>query len=194
MSFLAFEGLLVLELCLEVWVCRLTPLLRLFPLSFRFLRDAIKRTCPLLQDLAGDAFFFHTVFQFKHKEWVRAMLIPYSMLFAAACCVSLLAGLVKLRLFVAKWRSRESSAGRGQRSRSLGGVQISPHLSGHIAVGELKERFDAHRLERYKYYGYLLAAVIQDVPMGTAASDDAVAMPAALASPSLSCAICGQGQ
>jgi hypothetical protein len=124
---------------------------------------------PALQDLAGDAFFFHTLYKSKYKEWVRMMLVPYAVLFAAACCVSLLAGLVKLRLFIGKWRSRrDSSDGRGQKRLSLGGVQISPHMSGHFAVGELKERFDVHRLERYKYGCYLLVAVFEDLPMGRA--------------------------
>ncbi len=120
------------------------------------------------QDLAGDAFFFHTVYQFKHKEWVSAMLIPYSVLFAAACCVSLSAGLVKLRLCVGKWRSRGVHGQSKNRHFSLGGVPISPHVSTHSSVNDLKERFDEHRLERYKYYGYLLVAVFEDLPMGTA--------------------------
>ena len=109
------------------------------------------------------------MFKFKHKEWVRAMLIPYSVLFAAACCVSLLAGLVKLRLFFGKWRSRDSSGMRRQQRNSLGGVPISAQLAVHSDVHALKNRFDVYRLERYKYYGYLLVAVFEDVPMGTAA-------------------------
>ncbi len=120
------------------------------------------------QDLAGDAFFFRTVYQFKSKEWVSAMLIPYTVLFAAACCVSLSAGFIKFRLFVGKWRSRGVHGQSKKRHSSLGGVPISPHLSAHSAVSDLKERFDYHRLERYKYYCYLLVAVFEDVPMGTA--------------------------
>jgi hypothetical protein len=99
------------------------------------------------------------------------MLVPYAALFAAACCVSLLAGGVKMRLFIGKWRSRNSSGGRGQKRLSVGGVQISPHMTGHFAVGELKDRFDVHRLERYKYGCYLLVAVFEDLPMGRALPD-----------------------
>jgi hypothetical protein len=120
------------------------------------------------QDLAGDAFFFHTVYQFKYKGWVSAMLVPYTVLFAAACCVSLSTCLVKFRLFVYKWRSRGVHGQSEKRRSSLGGVPISPHLSAHRSVRSLKDRFDVHRLERYQYYGYLLVAVFEDLPMGTA--------------------------
>ena len=96
------------------------------------------------------------------------MLIPYTVLFAGACCVSLSTGLVKFYLFVAKWRSRGVHGQSKKRRSSLGGVPISPHLADHRTVSDLKERFDVHRLDRYKYYGYLLVAVFEDLPMGTA--------------------------
>ena len=96
------------------------------------------------------------------------MLVPYTVLFAAACCVSLSTVLVKFRLFVYKWRSRGVHGQSEKRRSSLGGVPISPHLSAHRTVSDLKDRFDVHRLERYQYYGYLLGAVFEDLPMGTA--------------------------
>ena len=123
--------------------------------------------CTLLQDVAGDAFFFHTVVESKEKEWVGSMLVPYAVFFAAASAASLLAGAVKLRLLAHKWRSRVQTGAQTRRP-TLGGVPISPHISGHESVVKLKERLDERQLERYKYYCYLLAALAQDIPMGTA--------------------------
>jgi len=145
------------------------------------------------QDLAGDAFFFHTVYQFKYKEWVSAMLVPYTVLFAAACCVSLSAGFIKFRLFVGKWRSRGVHGQSKKRRSSLGGVPISPQLSAHSTVSDLKERFDYHRLERYKYYGYLLVAVFEDLPMGTALLLAMMRLPACAEAAPSNHVRCGQG-
>ncbi len=123
--------------------------------------------CALLQDIAGDAFFFQTVVESKQKEWVGKMLIPYAVFFAAASSASLVAGTVKLRLLAHKWRSRVQTGNQNRRP-SLGGVPISPHLSSHESVVKLKHRLDERQLERYKYYCYLLAAVAKDIPMGAA--------------------------
>jgi hypothetical protein len=123
--------------------------------------------CTLLQDVAGDAFFFQTVVESKQKEWVGKMLIPYAVFFAAASAASLVAGTVKLRLLAHKWRSRVQT-GVQTRRPTLGGVPISPHLASHASVLSLKDRLDERQLERYKYYCYLLAAVAQDIPMGAA--------------------------
>jgi hypothetical protein len=124
--------------------------------------------CNLLQDLAGDAIFLRSVLESKKKAWVRAMLVPYAVFFALACVASLVATGVKLSLFIKKWRSRSSgpNRGHGQKRHSLGGVLISPNMAGDVAVAALKDRFDVHRLERYKYYSYLLLAALEDIPMG----------------------------
>jgi hypothetical protein len=77
-------------------------------------------------------------------------------------------------LCVGKWRSRgvHGQSKNKRPSESLGGMAISPHLSTgtHSSVNDLKERLDEHpgRLERHKYYGHLLVAVFEDLPMGTA--------------------------
>jgi hypothetical protein len=94
------------------------------------------------------------------------MLIPYAVFFAAACAASLVAGTVKVRLLIHKWRSRLQTGEQTPRRSSLGGVAISPQLGSHKSVISLKERFDGRQLERYKYYTYLMAAVAEDIPMG----------------------------
>ena len=106
--------------------------------------------------------------QSKKRDWVSNMLIPYAVFFAASCAASLLAVIVKLRLFLHKWRSR-GQAGSQSRRPSLGGVPISPTLSNQKAVRDLKSRFDERQLERYTYYCYVLTAVVEDIPMGQTA-------------------------
>ena len=125
--------------------------------------------CSLLQGLGGQAFFLRAILQVdsKHKAWVYNMIVPYTVFFAVACGASLLAGIVKSRLIVHKWRSRVETGAKARR-HSLGGVPIAPHLASHEAVVSLKDRLDERQLERYKYLCYLLAAVSQDIPMGTA--------------------------
>jgi hypothetical protein len=119
----------------------------------------------LLQDVAGDAIFLRSVLESRKKEWVRAMLVPYAVFFASACTASLMATFVKLCLFIKKWRTRTGrSDGPGQ---TLGSMKISPDISGHDAVAALKDRFDLHRLEKYKLYSYLLLAAFEDIPLGT---------------------------
>ncbi len=129
----------------------------------------------LLQDVAGDAIFLRSVLESRKKEWVRAMLVPYAVFFASACTASLMATFVKLCLFIKKWRAR---TGRGNGpGQTLGSMKISPDISGHDAVAALKDRFDLHRLEKYKLYSYLLLAAFEDIPLGTNPPDDSVAPP-----------------
>jgi len=45
-------------------------------------------------------------------------------------------------------------------------LQISRELSEGEAVNSLRDRFDLHQLERYKYYCYFLVALFEDIPLG----------------------------
>ena len=95
----------------------------------------------VVQDFAGDAFFFATIRSYRHKEWVDAMFLPYTVLFALAAMVSLVSFLVNGRILLLRCHSHGSASapsplGSGRRN-SVGGVLVPANS----AMSELKAKF-----------------------------------------------------
>jgi hypothetical protein len=126
--------------------------------------------------LAGDGFFFFEVRKQSSKPWVSRMITPYTVFFALACVVSLASIATKARLLLLKLKSRFAihEVALSNKRLSIGGVAISPGLSGVLSdsraylttIAELKSKFDEHRMHRYLAYCDIACALMEDVPMG----------------------------
>jgi hypothetical protein len=144
LSFLSFEGTLAADICIGVW------------------------------GIAGGGFFFFEVRKQSSKPWVSRLIVPYMVFFALACAVSLAIVIVKSRLLALKLKSRHTAARRTKAIRriSIGGVAISPGLSGSLAdadlssVADLKSKFDEHRQQRQLAYCHMATALLEDLPLG----------------------------
>jgi hypothetical protein len=133
--------------------------------------------------IAGDGFFFFEVRKQSSKPWVSRMITPYTVFFALACAVSLASIGTKSRLLFLKLKSRfavharfaVNEVARSNKRLSIGGVAISPGLSGVLSdsradlttIAELRSKFDEHRMQRYLAYCHIACALLEDVPMGT---------------------------
>jgi hypothetical protein len=127
--------------------------------------------------IAGDGFFFFEVRKQSSKPWVSRMITPYTVFFALACAVSLASIGTKSRLLFLKLKSRFAvhEVARSNKRLSIGGVAISPGLSGVLSdsradlatIAELRSKFDEHRMHRYLAYCHIACALLEDVPMGT---------------------------
>ena len=119
-----------------------------------------------MQDFAGDAFFFATIRSYRHKEWVDAMFLPYTVLFALAAMVSLVSFLVNGRILLLRCHSHGSASAPGPlgsgRRHSVGGVLVPANS----AMSELKAKFEMHRFERLRLLCGLLLGLLEDLPLG----------------------------
>ena len=119
-----------------------------------------------MQDIGGDGFFFATIRSYRHKEWVDAMFVPYTVLFALAAIISLVSFLVNGRILLLRCRQHgvafaPSSLGLGKRN-TVGGVNVPANS----AMSELKTKFDLHRFERRRHICGLLLGLLEDLPLG----------------------------
>jgi hypothetical protein len=121
----------------------------------------------VVQDIGGDSFFFATIRSYRHKAWVDAMFVPYTVLFTLAAMVSLLS--LGLNGYILLLRCRDHGAvvpsgpsGHGRRE-TVGGVEV-PLTRGRMS--ELKTKFDLHRFERWRHICGLLLGLLEDLPMG----------------------------
>ena len=106
----------------------------------------------VLQDIGGDGFFFATIRSYRHKGWVDAMFVPYTVLFALAAIVSLVSLLVNGRILLLRCRQN--------------GVPFVPGPLGSRAMSDLKNKFDLHRFERWRHICGLLLGLLEDLPLG----------------------------
>jgi hypothetical protein len=102
--------------------------------------------------------------EYRHKEWVSKMFVPYLTFFGTMCVASVISLCVKLHLFVHKFCIRAET--RTQRRVSLGGVSVPDRLSKETSVHILRTHFHQHIKERRMMYCYLLGAICEDIPMG----------------------------
>jgi len=121
----------------------------------------------VVQDIGGDSFFFATIRSNRHKAWVDAMFVPYTVLYTLAAMVSLLS--LGLNGYILLLRCRDHGAvvpsgpsGHGRR-QTVGGVEV-PLTRGRMS--ELKTKFDLHRFERWHHICGLLLGLLEDLPMG----------------------------
>ena len=137
-----------------------------------------------VQDLAGDGFFMMTVRNYRKKEWVARMMVPYIVLFSTACAASLATVFVKGTLLVRKWRSRRFTDPGGQRQLShVAGIQIGSRLQEGMASSSqhlekahtLNTKFLDNKMERWQRYCAMLTAVFEDIPMGAGSSHVCIA-------------------
>ena len=81
-----------------------------------------------VQDIGGDGFFFATIRSYRHKEWVDAMFVPYTVLFALAAIVSLASFLVNGRILLLRCRQHGVAFAPGPlgsaKRNSVGGVDV----------------------------------------------------------------------
>ena len=105
-----------------------------------------------MQDIGGDGFFFATIRSYRHKGWVDAMFVPYTVLFALAAIVSLVSLLVNGRILLLRCRQN--------------GVAFVPGPLGSRAMSDLKSKFDLHRFERWRHICGLLLGLLEDLPLG----------------------------
>ena len=81
-----------------------------------------------MQDIGGDGFFFATIRSCRHKEWVDAMFVPYTVLFALAAIVSLASFLVNSHILLLRCRQHGVAFAAGPlgsgRRNSVGGVDV----------------------------------------------------------------------
>ena len=117
-----------------------------------------------------------TVRNYRKKEWVARMMVPYIVLFSTASAASLATVFVKGTLLVHKWRSRRYTGPEGQRQLSnVAGIQIGSRLQEGMASSSqhlkkahaLTAMFLDNKMERWQKYCALLTAVFEDIPMGT---------------------------
>ncbi len=129
-----------------------------------------------VQDLAGDGFFMMTVRNYRKKEWVARMMVPYIVFFSTASAASLATVFVKGMLLVHKWRShRYTGPGRQRQLSHVAGMQIGSRLQEGMASSSqhlekahaLTTMFLDNKMERWQQYCALLTAVFEDIPMGT---------------------------
>jgi hypothetical protein len=102
------------------------------------------------------------------KDWIARLVTPYIVMFAIASVVSLFALAVKCMLLSQKIRSRREGSNRrpygGNRKKrrsSVGGVEVAPDLMTNASVVDLKEKFDAYKIERWSHVLYVLVAVFE---------------------------------
>jgi hypothetical protein len=127
----------------------------------------------VVQDIGGDSFFFATIRSYRHKAWVDAMFVPYTLLFTLAAMVSLLS--LGLHGYILLRRCRDHGAvvpsgpsGQG-RPTSVAGVEVPLTRSAPLnrdRMSELKTKFDLHRFERWRHICGLLLGLLEDLPMG----------------------------
>jgi hypothetical protein len=107
----------------------------------------------VVQDIGGDSFFFATIRSYRHKAWVDAMFVPYTLLFTLAAMVSLLSlglhGYILLR-----------------RCRDHGAVVPSGPLGHGRPISVAGIQFDLRRFERWRHICGLLLGLLEDLPMG----------------------------
>jgi hypothetical protein len=113
----------------------------------------------VVQDIAGDCFFFATIRSYRHKGWVDAMFLPYTLLFTLAAMLSLSS--IGLHGYILLLRCRDH------------GAVVSPSRLVSVAAQErsnsiktLKSKFDLHRFERWRHICGLLLGLLEDLPMG----------------------------
>ena len=118
--------------------------------------------------VCSDLFFCVDLKNYRHKDWVSKMLIPYFLFFGTTCIGALVSLLVKAHLFVHKVFVRhENSAPRmQQRKSSLGGIVIPAGLAAQESVHKLRAKFHTHRKARRVLYTYILVVAFEDLPMG----------------------------
>ena len=129
-----------------------------------------------VQDLAGDGFFMMTVRNYRKKEWVARMMVPYIVFFSTASAASLATVFVKGTFVVRKWRSRSfTGPGRQRQLSNVAGIQIGSRLQEGMASSSkhlekahtLTTMFLDNKMERWQQYCAMLTAVFEDIPMGT---------------------------
>jgi hypothetical protein len=123
----------------------------------------------VVQDIGGDSFFFATIRSYRHKAWVDAMFVPYTLLYTLAAMGSLLSLglngyilLLRCRNHGAVVPSASGPSGHGRR-QTVGGVEV-PLNRGRMS--ELKTKFDLQRFERWRHICGLLLGLLEDLPMG----------------------------
>ena len=81
-----------------------------------------------MQDIGGDGFFFATIRSYRHKGWVDAMFVPYTVLFALAAIVSLASSLINGRIILLRCRQHGIAFAPGPlgsaKRNSVGGVDV----------------------------------------------------------------------
>ena len=119
-------------------------------------------------DIIGDALFLSEVIMNSSKDWIARLVTPYIVMFAIASVVSLFAHAVKSMLLSQTIRSRREGSNRrpygGNRKKrrsSVGGVEVAPDLMTNASVVDLKEKFDAYKIERWSHVLYVLVAVFE---------------------------------
>ncbi len=117
-----------------------------------------------------------TVRNYRKKEWVARMMVPYIVLFSTASAASLAAVFVKGTLLVHKLRSHGyTGPGRQRQLSHVAGMQIGSRLQEGMASSSqhlkkahaLTTMFLDNKMERWQKYCALLTAVFEDIPMGT---------------------------
>ena len=127
----------------------------------------------VVQDIGGDSFFFATIRSYRHKAWVDAMFVPYTVLYTLAAMGSLLS--LGLHGYILLRRCRDHGAvvpsgpsGHG-RPISVAGVEVSLTREAPLNLGQmskLKIQFDLRRFERWRHICGLLLGLLEDLPMG----------------------------
>jgi hypothetical protein len=117
-----------------------------------------------------------TVRNYRKKEWVARMMVPYIVLFSTSCAASLATVFVKGTFLVRKWQSRSfTGPGRQRQLSNVAGIQIGSRLQEGMASSSqhlekahtLNTKFLDNKMERWQRYCAMLTAVFEDIPMGT---------------------------
>ena len=125
-----------------------------------------------------------TVRNYRKKEWVARMMVPYIVFFSTASAASLATVFVKGTLLVHKWRSRSfTGPGRQRQLSHVAGMQIGSRLQEGMASSSqhlekahaLTTMFLDNKMERWQQYCAMLTAVFEDIPMGTGSSHVCIA-------------------
>ena len=123
------------------------------------------------QDIIGDAFYLLQVWEHRHVEWVYRLLVPFAVFFVLGGIVSVGSIVVKGRLFVEKLRTRGlHHAGTQKESRvvmkigSMRMMETSPKEDLSVlqaAAAALAGKFDANRMERWRYYTCIASGLLE---------------------------------
>ena len=163
LSFLSYEVSLTTDILSELWD---------FAGCAAALSTLEQQRATTLFCFAGDAFFFVEIRNQSSKPWVAAIATPYTIFFAIACAVSIVAIAAKAHLLRTKLRSRlQVSKPAQQRKLSIGGISIAPQLArsvsfDHVTVVQLKSKFDDLKLQKLLACCHILTGLLEDLPLG----------------------------